>query len=98
MTTQCQHDDITLVGISKVEVKTRPSIPDNICNWKVLNNDDDLLSLLHCIDVYESQEINFNAFVETIDGKDIVFENEIVHLKTNKIPKGLVALERVFNS
>lgn len=36
--------------------------------------------------------------MEILDGKDTIFGNEIVQLKTNKIPKGLVALERVFDS
>lgn len=34
---------ITLVGIYKVEVKTRPSIPNNIYSWQVFNDDDDFL-------------------------------------------------------
>lgn len=49
--------DITLARISKVEMKTRPSIPNNICNWKAFNDDDDLLKFLHCMDEYENQEI-----------------------------------------
>lgn len=32
-----------------------------------------------------------------IDGKETIFGNEIIQLKTNKIPKGLVALEGVFD-
>jgi len=35
--------------------------------------------------------------VEEHDGKETLFGQEIVQLKTNKIPKGLIALEKVFD-
>ena len=28
-------DDITFAGLSKVEVQTRPSVPDNVQNWEL---------------------------------------------------------------
>ena len=36
--------------------------------------------------------------MESIDGKDTVFGKEVVQLKTNKIPKGLVTLETIFDN
>ena len=36
--------------------------------------------------------------MENIDGKDTIFGNEVVQLKTNKIPRGLVVLETVFDN
>lgn len=89
--------DVTMANISEVEIKVRPSIPDNVYNWQVFEDDDDLVKFLQCIDKYDAQEIDFNAFVENVDGKDMVFGKEVVQLKTNKIPRGLVALERVFD-
>jgi len=91
-------DDITLSGVTNVEVKIRPAVPENICSWQVFNDDRDLLKFLHCIDEYENQEIDFQAFVETIDGKETLVGKEIIQLRTNKIPRGLVALERAFDS
>lgn len=32
-----------------------------------------------------------------MDDKKIIFGNEIIQLKTNKIPRGLVELERIFD-
>lgn len=49
------------------------------------------------MDQYESQEIDCNALVQVVDNKETIFGNEVVQLKTNKMPKGLVALERVFD-
>ena len=41
-------DDITFVGISKVEIQTRPSIPNNVHNWQVFEDDKDILRFLNC--------------------------------------------------
>lgn len=55
------------------------------------------MRFVNCIDKYEGQEIDFSAFVEIVDGEEIVFRNVVVQFKTNKILKGLVVLERVFD-
>lgn len=36
--------------------------------------------------------------VQNIDGKETMFGQEILQLKINKVPKGLVVLESVFYS
>lgn len=92
-----KKDDLTLAGISQIELKTRPIVLDNIYNQQEFNDGIDLINFLHCIDHYEAQDIDFNAFIKELDGKQTVFVQEVVQLKTNKIPKGLVALERVFD-
>ena len=66
-------DDIKFVGLSKVEIQTRPSIPDNVQNWQVFEDDKDILRFLKYEDLYSRQEIDCAAFVENVDGKDIVF-------------------------
>lgn len=91
-------DDITFIGISKIEIQTRPSILDTVCNWNFFNDDEDILRFLNCIDKYEDREIYFNGFLENTNGKDTLFGKEAIQLKINKIPKGLVALERIFDS
>jgi len=73
-----KRDDITLADITEVEFKTRPTVLDNIHNWQVFNDDMDLIKFLHCVDQYEAQEIDFNAFVEEVDGKETLFGQEIV--------------------
>ena len=42
--------------------------------------------------------MDYSTFVETIDGKDTTFRNEIIQLKTSKVPKGLVVLEILFDN
>ena len=41
-------NDITFVGLSKVEVQTRPSILHNVQNWQVFEDDKDILRFLNC--------------------------------------------------
>ena len=66
-------DDITFVGISKVEIQTRPSIPDNVQNWQLFEDDKDILRFLNCENMLSRQEIDCVANVENINVKDIVF-------------------------
>ena len=91
-------DDVTFVVLSKVEVQTRPSVPDNVQNWQVFEDDKDILRFLNCENVLLGQEIDFVAYVDNIDGKDIIFGQEVVQLKKNKILRGLVVLETIFGN
>lgn len=42
--------------------------------------------------------IDFHGFFEIIDGKETIFGSEVIQLEINKIPQGLVVLERVFDN
>ena len=49
-------------------------------------------------DKYHGQELDCSDLIETIDDKETIFGQEIIHLKTNKAPKGLVFLENMFDN
>ncbi len=36
--------------------------------------------------------------VETIDGRETIFGQEVIYLNTKKVPKGLVVLENMFDN
>lgn len=91
------NDDITLTGISIVEIKDRPAIPDNVYNWQVFVDDEDILRFIQYIDDYDGHKIDCNALVEVVEDREIVFGNDMVYLETNEIPKGLVELEGMFS-
>lgn len=91
-----KNDDATLTGISTVEIKSRPAIPDNVYNWQVFADDEDILRFIQCVDDYDGQKIDCNALVEVVDNRETVFGNDVVQLETNEIPKGLVELESMF--
>ena len=44
-------NDVTFAGLSKVEVQTRPSVPDNVQNWQVFEDHSDILRFLNCENV-----------------------------------------------
>ena len=91
-------NDDSFFGISTIEVQSRPSIPNNVENWQVFEDDNDILKFILSEGMYDSQELDCNDFVEVIDGKETFFGQEILQLKTNKLPKGLVVMESAFDN
>jgi hypothetical protein len=96
-----------------VEVNCRPTIPDNIRYWQVFGNDDQIEDFLQCKNDFECTNIdlenedenlkgpNFgNDSVNKIDsgelGEDEI-EVDVLHLKSNVLPRGLVPLEDLFD-
>ena len=49
-------------------------------------------------DKYQGQEMDCNDLIETINGKETIFGQEIMQLKSNKVPKGLFILENIFDN
>lgn len=39
-----------------------------------------------------------STYVDTVNGKDVIFGKEVLQLKSNRVPKGLVSLERAFDN
>jgi hypothetical protein len=84
-----------------VEVKYRPSIPDNVKHWKVFEDDIEIKIFLETVDEFSSLHIDQDHDTKKIP-QDGVFLNKIadhhiVQFPSNHIPKGLVPLERLFN-
>jgi adenylate cyclase class IV len=96
-----------------VEVKCRPTVPNNIRYWQVFGNDDQIEDFLQCknefectnIDLENGDEIvNKSAFennsVNTIDSEEFNendVDSDILQLKNNVLPRGLVPLEDLFD-
>jgi hypothetical protein len=83
-----------------VEVKYRPSIPDNVKHWKVFEDDIEIKRFLETVDEFFALHIDQDPDSE-IDPHADVFLNKnanhrIVQLLRKHIPKGLVPLERLF--
>jgi hypothetical protein len=97
-----------------VEVKRRLIVPDNIRYWKVFGNDDQIEDFLQCKNNFECTNIdldnedeNVNSFDFEIDSVNIVESEElgddeldadVLQLKSNIFPRGLVPLEDLFDS
>jgi hypothetical protein len=98
-----------LVQILNIRWKSRhrTTIPDNIKHWQVFSDDLELQRFLQTIDEFS----NISIDQEIQEGENNELENQqtshllktvaghdIVELKTNHIPRGLVPLERLFDS
>jgi hypothetical protein len=84
-----------------VEVKYRPSIPDNVKLWKVFEDDLEIKRFLETVDEFFALHIDqdlgseINPHVDDFLKK--IANHNIVQLPSNHIPKGLVPLEKLFD-
>jgi len=89
----------------QIEVRHRPSIPNNVEHWQVFEDDEWINRFLQRSGEFENvkidQENMYNkgesakpkpAYLTQLAGKDII------QLKSNSFPRGLVPLEDIFDS
>jgi hypothetical protein len=85
----------------EVEVKYRPSIPENVKNWKVFEDDIEMRRFLDTVYDFSSLHIDQDRDFEINSHTDVflnkIFNHHIVQLPNNHILKGLVPLERLFD-
>jgi hypothetical protein len=85
----------------EIQVRYRPSLPDNVKFWKVFEDDAELTRFLGVIDEFADLQIDLenehDEIIEKPKFKSKIGAHEIVQLSTNKIPKDLVPLERLFD-
>jgi ribonuclease HI len=84
-----------------VEVRYRPSVPDNIKYWKVFEDDLEIRKFLESVDEFSALHIDQDHDPEGDPHADVflnkIANHHIVQLPSNHIPKGLVPLERLFD-
>jgi len=89
----------------QIQVKYKPSIPDNLKHWKIFEDDKQLKSFLQVTDDFsflqiddDRAEISENAEEnDTSDFKAHISNHDIIQLSNNFIPKGLIPLEKLFD-
>jgi hypothetical protein len=88
----------------QVEVRHRTSISDNIKHWQVFSDDLELQRFLQTIEEFYSISIEQEGEEDESENQQTshllnkVVGHNIVELKTNDIPMGLLPLERLFDS
>jgi ribonuclease HI len=84
-----------------VEVKYRPSIPDNVKHWKFFEEDLDIKIFLETVDEFSKLHIDQDPDSDIDPHADVflnkIVDHHIVQLPSNHIPKGLVPLEILFD-
>jgi hypothetical protein len=85
-----------------VEEKYRPSIPDNVKNWKVFEDDLEIKRFLETKEGFSALHIDQDPDDEKSPHADKfpkkIADHKILQLPSNHIPKGFVPLERLFNN
>lgn len=77
-----------------------PSIPDKVYNFQVFQDKQQIKDFMSSSGIFASQIIEEDSAdsdedVFQVQDEDLV--DGVVQLKTNKIPKGIVSLERLFD-
>jgi len=85
----------------EVEIKYKPSIPDNIKHWKVFEDDIEIKKFLETMDGFSDMHIDQDQESEEILHVEVfinkIVNHHIVQLPNNHIRKGCVPLERLFD-
>ena len=92
----------------EIEVKHRPAVPENIKYWHIFEYDKHVVRFLQMTDEFFNSNIDDENCCDQEEdaamfSNDDCFQNQIVgrdivHLKNNIIPKGLVPLENIFDN
>jgi ribonuclease HI len=90
-----------------IEMRHRPSIPNNVQHWKVFEDDEQIKQFLEMVDEFSETHIdqknqNDHAWVmqEGENPKklqDKIANHPMLLLKNNQIPRGRIPLERLFD-
>ena len=76
----------------EIEVRHRPAIPDNITNWKVFEDDQQVKDFIKLKEEFENTQVDQQNMLVESKGNSKFFQ-----LKNNSIPKGLIPLEKLFD-
>jgi hypothetical protein len=90
-----------------IEMRYRPSIPNNVQHWQVLEDDEQIKQFLEMVDEFSETHIdqenqNDPAWIMQEGENPKKFQDKIANhhmllLKNNQIPRGLIPLERLFD-
>lgn len=77
-----------LVNPQAISVIIRPAIPDNDTHWQVFKSDEKTTLFIQ----------NSREFADQLQPKvKEAYEDQIIQLKSNKLPNGLITLENLFD-
>ena len=88
----CPSDDFSHKKFS-VELIYRSSVPDNITNWRVFEDDEQIINFLHSEDTFKGSVIDDEQHEALLQAS--ASEEKPEH--SNIIPKNIVRLEKLFD-
>ena len=85
-----------------VQVKHRPSVPDNIKRWQIFQDDQQIKKFLECVDDFSENQVDQDQedckLLENQSLENMLAGQKIMELKSTHVPKGLVPLEGLIDS
>jgi hypothetical protein len=76
-----------------VEIMYKHFVPDKITNWRVFNNDTQIINFLTNSDVFQESVIDDEAHEQELH----TYRDEVGKIKTNSIPKSVLLIEKLFD-
>jgi hypothetical protein len=80
-----------------VEFLYRPSMPNNISNWKVFEGDEQIINFLTIQDNFKDLAIDDEVFQEQLMETNPHIDKSIDKSKSHMIPKRIANLENIFD-
>ena len=88
----CPSDDFSHDKFS-VELIYKSSIPDNITNWRVFEDDEQIINFLHSEDTFKGLVIDDEQHESLLQASDSKEKPE----HSNGMPKNIIKLEKLFD-
>ena len=88
----CPSDDFSHDKFS-VELIYRSSIPDNITNWRVFEDDEQIINFLHSKDTFKGSVIDDEQHEALLQAS--VSDEKFEH--SNGMPKNIIRMEKLFD-
>ena len=76
-------------GDGKLEINFRPWVLDNMEHWQVFQDDEQILRFIHNVQEFSNFNVSFQEEGKEYQGKG--------YQSNNPVPRGLVALENIFD-
>jgi hypothetical protein len=80
-----------------VDLLYKPSMPNNVSNWKVFEGDEQIVSFLTNQDNFKDLAIDDEEFQEKSMENEPWTKHHVDELKAHTIPKGVANLENLFD-
>jgi hypothetical protein len=83
-----------------IELLFRPSIPDNITNWRVFDDDQQIINFLHMEDTFQGAIIDEGTHDENLRNFTVISDlrsPESTSDLVNSIPRSIVRLEKFYD-
>ena len=87
-------------NVFSIELLFKPSIPDNITNWRVFDDDQQIINFLNMEDTFQGAVIDEGTHDENVHNFMVISDPrypESISNMVNSIPKSIVRIEKFYD-